>query len=208
MIRRGILIGMTVVLPLSVHTASATSDLFNTSAAVINCATVIGTVSIKPALSPMPQSSAFKVNAILGGCSTTGATSGTTTDALNIVSGKISGTLTTPPTSTCGGLFAPTAVTGTLTFSWKTGKGTSGDSQILDFPRTFLTPGTLTRGVLPVGGGNYGNFTAGGTITGAFLGGIPAFFAVTGEDIGNLGTQCGSPAGLKRITLGIGQITL
>jgi hypothetical protein len=192
---------------LSSSPAHAGATVYDTSGATIVCNTVIGTASIKPPITAASTGSAtVKVKATLGGCSVTGASPAS--PALTIVSGSIAGTLTTSGSPGCAGLLSPSTISGNLVAKWKVQSG-----QKLDFSSTTVSGGSIVGSVFAPGGsfqGSYGQFTLSGSTlqpSSAFAGGTPHFVAATGEDVGNLGTQCAG-AGIKTIHLSIGTLTL
>jgi hypothetical protein len=188
--------------------ASSSAQVFDTSAASVHCNTIQGSASIKPAITTASTGTAvIKVKATLGGCTSTGATPSQPT----IVSGSISGTLNSSGSGGCGGLLAPSSLTGNLVAKWKLASG-----QKLDFSSTTASNGTIAGGVFgpESWGGSYGQFTLSSqTIqpNSAFAGGTPSTTAITGQDIVSLTNLCtGAPPGkgISKITLAIGGVTL
>jgi len=196
-----VLVGSSIGLATS---ASATTTLFNTSAASVQCGSVIAaTATIAPPLSSASTGTAvIKVKGTLGDCVSTGATPSEPT----IVSGSFAGTLNTVGAPGCAGLLAPSTITGNLVVKWKVASG-----QKLDHASTSLAGGTITGGTFTGPGGNlYGQFTLAGqtfNTNSAFAGGTPSTVAATSEDVGQLGAAClGAPPGpgIKTIHLGLG----
>jgi hypothetical protein len=187
--------------------AISSAQTFDTSAASVQCNTIIGSAQLKPPVTPSSTGTAIvKVKATLGGCTVTGATP----SGLTIVSGSLAGTLNTTGAGGCTGLLMPATISGNLVAKWKAGSG-----QKLDFSSTTASGGTITGGTFgpEPWGGAYGQFTLSGQTlqpNSAFAGGTPSTVAVTGEDIANLLAQCAPlPAkGIKTIHLAIGGITL
>jgi len=202
----GIVLG---VFTLNPAVSGAASTVFDTSGATVTCQTLIGTASVKPAITSASTGSAvIKVKAILNGCVVTGATPSQPT----IVSGAVSGTLTTSGAAGCAGLLSPATISGNLVAKWKVASG-----QKLDFSSTTVSGGTITGGVFTPGmpfSGSYGQFTlAGQTLapSSAFGGGTPSTVALTGEDVGFLAGACAAAPpgkGISTIHLSIGQTTL
>ncbi len=186
------------------NSAGATTTLFNTSAASVQCGSIIAaTASIAPPLTSTSTGTAvIKVKGTLGDCVSTGATPSEPT----IVSGSFAGTLNTTGAAGCLGLLSPSTISGNLVVKWKVASG-----QKLDFASTTLSGGTITGGTFVGPNSNgYGQFTlANQTIaaSSAFAGGTPSTVAATSEDVGMLGAGClGSPPGpgIKTIHLGLG----
>jgi len=181
------------------------TTIFDTSGASITCNTVFGSASLKPAITPASTGTAtIKVKATLGGCVVTGATP----SGLTILSGTLTGTVTTAGSGGCAGLAMPSTLTGNLVAKWKPASG-----QALDFKITTVSGGNIAAGSLtPPGFGVYAKFTFSGLTmqpNSAFAAGTPGANAATSEDLGNLNDRCANnPAGIKTIHLGIGQITL
>jgi len=200
-----VLVGSSVGLATS---ASATTTLFNTSAASVQCGSIIAaSASIAPPLSSASTGTAtIKVKGTLGDCVSTGATVGGNPQEPTIVSGSFSGTLNTTGAPGCAGLLSPSTIAGNLVLKWKVASG-----QKLDFSSTTLSGGTITGGTFTGPLGNlYGQFTLAGQTFGpksAFIGGTPSTVAATSEDVGQLGAGClGAPPGpgIKTIHLALG----
>jgi hypothetical protein len=183
------------------------TTIFDTSGASITCNTVFGSASLKPPITPASTGQAtIKVKATLGGCIVTGATP----SGLTILSGTLSGTVTTNGSGGCAGLAMPSTLTGNLVAKWKAASG-----QALDFKTTTVSGGNIAAGVLSpagFGGATYAKFTFSGLTmqpNSAFAAGTPGANAATSEDIGNLNDKCANnPAGIKTIHLGVGELTL
>jgi len=209
--KANLLIGVAGLMLLLAPAIGGAQSIYSTSGASVTCNTVIGTGVVKPALgSGLPNApTTLKLKALLTGCVVSGAD-----PALVVTSGTLSAVFTAAaPGLSCGALGSGASVSGNFVIKWKAGKG-----QKLDFPTTTVAPtgGTLGGGLLVIGTGTYGNFTATGSLVGtsnAFAAGVPSFSGVTAEDIGNLFGQCNTPPagtskGLKLIHLGVGQVTM
>jgi hypothetical protein len=194
---------------LSSFTSPAEAQDFDTSAATIKCDSITkGSVKLDPPLTTASNGSATtKVKGTLTGCTVTGATPA----GLQIVSGKISGTLTTSgAASGCAGLVGTISVTGSLTVKWKAASG-----QKLDFKSTTVSGGTVNAGLYSGPSGVlYGSFQLTGQTLepeSAFAGGTPSADITTQQSAGDLGAVCAAAPpgkGVKTIPLGIGTITL
>lgn len=205
----GLLLG---VLAISPTTAGAASTVFDTSAASVTCLTSIGTATVNPPISTASTGTAIiKVKAVLGGCTSTGATVGGNPQEPTIVSGSVAATLNTSGAGGCAGLASPSTISGNFVTKWKLAPG-----QKLDFASTTASGGTIVGGIFvgPGLAGPYGQFNLSGQTLqagSAFAAGTPLTIAVTGEDIGNLIAVCaGSPPGkgIKTIHLALGNVTL
>lgn len=209
---RGLSLLVTVVWFVAPTVAGATT--YDTSAASITCNTVIGTVAPKPLLTLTAQpNTVLTIKAMLGGCSVSGATP--SAPALQVLSGRLTAKLTVTTDASCATLVSGFQVAGNFVFKWRTAPG-----QELDFPSTTFTPdaGGLVAGLVPVGTGTYGAFTAAGTLAAgsAFAGGTPWFLGISAEDLYNMLGQCCtdqvscSPVGkgIKLLHFGIGQIQM
>ena len=190
--------------------ADAASTLYDTSAASITCTSITkATVKLTPPLTTLSTgNAAVKVKVSLTGCTATGALPAL--PALQILSGKISGTINTAGAGGCGGLLLPSVITGNLVAKWKAASG-----QALDFKSTTVSNGMVTGGLFigPTGAA-YGVFNLSGqTILpgSAFAGGVPSASITTAEDAAYIAAQCAAAPpgkGMGKINLGIGGVTL
>jgi len=167
----------------------------------ITCNTMVGIASSKPPLligGTAPTT--MKVRTFLSGCAVTGPGS------VSILSGKISGNVTAT-SNECITLYQPLA--GTLTIKWKASEATP----IVPKSTTMEIKDVTFSGYQAPWGTSYGLFSLGvSSVTGAFTGGdngaTSSNVAVTSQDLGEIISQCGSPAGLKTLNVGLGTITL
>lgn len=204
MLRKLALFGSTIVLVGSTvfaGSSGASSTIFNTQGASVTCDTIVATAKVIPPISASSTGTAqVLIKGTLGGCTVTGATPSNPT----IVSGSISGKITTTGSGGCAGLLNPASISGNIVAKWKVASG-----QKLDFSSTTLSGGSLQGGVF--GGPNsvsYGQFTLSGQSiapSSAFAGGSPSTTAVTSEDVNNLLNQCNG-AGIALIHLGVGNV--
>jgi len=190
------------------------ATIYDTSAASIACNTLMGTVSMKPKLTEVPQPDMeLTIKAKLGGCTVSGATPAS--PALYVPAGKLTAKLKVTTAASCITLASGFNVTGDFVFKWKTAAG-----QKLDSSSTTFTPDSngLVADLLPLGPGTYGVFTSTGTLAAgsAFAGATPSLFVLSGEDVFDMiGQCCTDPAmcsptgkGIKKLHLAIGQIEM
>ena len=192
------------------NSATAAAPAYNTSAASVTCNSLVAvTATLKPPLTTASTGTgAIALKGTLLGCTSTGATLNNVASEPTIVSGSVSGTVTTAGAGGCAGLATPSTLTGNLKASWKVASG-----QKLDFSSTTLTGGTISAGpYVGPGGVLYGQFSLTGQTFGpksAFIGGTPITTAVTSEDITTLLGLCGAAPpgpGVKTIHLGVGNL--
>jgi len=168
----------------------------------VRCSTVYGVTSIDPPLAVGGTAGAtvMRVKAYVGGCTVTGP------HAVSALSGRISGKVIAP-SNECVTLQQP--LTGSLTIKWKTDKTTP------------IVPSSSTMTITDVAFGfyaspwgvGYGQFSLGfGEVTGAFTGGdggaASSNVSITSQSLDEIGAKCLAPAGLKKLAIGLGQLTL
>ncbi len=176
----------------------------------VSCDTLSkGVVQFKPSLilgGTLQETT--KIKGTLSGCTATPAAGG---DPVTVISGSVSGLLSTP-TNDCGALLGPSAATGTLTIKWKT-------VQKLANATTSITigAGNVSGGLTApfADTAQYGLFNISGTTqSGAFGGtsgtGTGSFTkSITTQGFNALGAACTPPAlGLKAINLGSTEVGL
>ena len=142
----------------------------------------------------------MRVKGSVAGCTVTGP------HAVSIRSGKLSGKVTAA-SNECITLFQP--LTGTITMKWKADKTTP----ILQTSSTLSITNVSFTGFLAPWGAAYGQFSLGTSgVTGAFTGGdngaTSSNVSLTSQDIGEILAECGSPAGLKTLNIGLAHVTL
>lgn len=167
----------------------------------IICNTTVSSVSITPALALGGTAPAvMRVKGVIAGCTVSGL------HAVSILSGKLSGKVEAP-SNECVTLSQP--LTGTITIRWKADKTTP----IVPASSTFDVTDVTFGGFGAPWGVSYGQFSLGmHGVTGAFTGGdggaMSSNVSITGEDIGEILRQCGSPRGLETLHVGLGQLGL
>src|SRR5262249_2601538 len=167
----------------------------------ITCNSMVGTASSKPPLlTGGTAPTTMKVRTFLAGCAGTGP------GAVSILSGEISGNVTAT-SNECISLHHPLARP--LTIKWKASKATP----IVPNSSTMEIKDVTFSGYQAPWGASYGLFSLGvSSVTGAFTGGdngaTSSNVAVTSQDLGEIVSQCGSPAGLKTLNIGLSAFTL
>jgi hypothetical protein len=196
--------GFALLVLLGMAPIAGAATKVDVSTAKIKCDTVLGTVGIKPGLTFVGASPVVaSIKGTLDGCTVTGATA-------TILSGSFSGKLN-GPSNNCNNLNAVSPLTGTLTFKWKADPTTP-----LLQTSSVVTVATLTGGLYAAAApltGTYGLLQLGITgVTGAFAGadgGTTSNDSVaSGNSVPALAADCLTTGGIKKITLGIGEITL
>jgi hypothetical protein len=183
--------------------AHATVTKVDASKDTISCDTLEkGAVKFSPSLligGATPSTA--KLKGTISGCS---VTPDVPADAVDIVSGTVSGTLSSG-NNNCLALLGPSGSTGTITITWKTAKG-----EALLNNKTVITvsAGNVSGGTAnPFGdAATYGAFNISGTTqTGAFsgsdMGASSTTHALTVEGVGALTAPC-TATGLKGVNLG------
>lgn len=211
--RRGVFLLVTAAWLVAPAASRATTQ-YDTSAATITCNTLIGTVAAKPPLTLTAQpDTVLTLKGTLGGCTVSGAAPAA--PPLQVLSGRLTAKLAVANDASCATLVAGFQATGNVVIKWRTATG-----QKLDFSSSTFTPDAngFSAGLVDVGAGTYGTFTATGTLGsgGAFAGGTPGLFVVSAEDIFNMFGQCCtdamscSPAGkgIRLLHFGIGQVQM
>ena len=187
----------------TVH-AAGTVDASNST---ITCSTLTkAVIQPKPALvnsGALPAT--VKIKGTLSGCTTNapGVTS---------ITGSFSGLLT-GGVNDCGSLIGPTANTGTITLKWKSVPGL-----IIPTSTVTVNAGSAVGGLFLLGSAAYGQFQLGNppgaalSVAGSFTGGdggaTSTATVITTQDVGAIGTLCGSATGVKLLNIGLGTITL
>ena len=169
----------------------------------ITCNAVVATMTLKPPISGggTATSEAVKVKGSLNGCFVSGPNSAI------VLSGTFAGTLSTTTNDCNAFLLSP--LTGTLTFKWKADPTTP-----LLHASSTLTITTSSFAVFSgePWGAEYAEFSLGSSsVTGAFTGGDAGATSsnslITSQDANAFGIGCGSPAGLKKLNIGLGTFT-
>jgi len=199
-----------IALPIAALCFAATAHAAGTvdaSNSTITCNTILkGIIQPKPALvNGGLDPATIKIKGSLSGCTTNapGVTS---------ITGTFKGELTGGMNS-CAGLVGPTTNTGTISVKWK------ATPALIDSTSTVtVNSGSSVGGLIAVGPGQYGQFQLGnppgaalsvaGSFTGGNSGATSVATVVTTQDIGAIGTLCGSATGVKALNIGIGSITL
>jgi hypothetical protein len=208
MLRKMLLVGAAVAMPLSIIAATGgiasakTKTTVNVAHDNVTCADVSGTVTFSPPLTlagTTDHSQTTTVSASLKKCVVSGANAATITKAA--VSGTIDDASTT---GSCTGLSGATAVTGDLTTTWSSKDILQpGDTSTTTFNQDV--GGTYTKGK-----NSYGLFEipgAGGTIgvtgdfTGSNGGATSSIEAQTKDTEAQIVTACESPGGLSSLTI-------
>lgn len=142
----------------------------------------------------------MSVKGSVAGCTVTGP------NPALVRSGKVSGKVVAT-SNECLTLFQP--LSGGLTIKWKADKTTPISPTSSKMSITNVAFGVFAA----PWGGWYGQFSLGTSgVTGAFTGGdagaTSSNTSITSQDVGEILAQCASPAGLGKLTTGLGQITL
>ena len=190
----------------------------------VTCNTLTGTITFATALKnsgPTTGANTITVKGTVAGC----------TDADNstvkMFKGTIASTISTNNGANCGGLLGPSNITGSARLLWTPGAGqgftptvTVGSAQkpVSDISFSQISGGLFT---VPSSenpwNASYGKFSIGAaygttplSATTDFTGGdggVTGWFdGTTQQDLGNILGSCGSAAGLKTVTFGIGAV--
>ena len=160
--------------------------------------TVVATMTLKPPISGGGTATSETLN----GCFVSGPNSAI------VLSGTFAGTLSTTTNDCNEFLLSP--LTGTLTFKWKADPTTP----LLHTSSTLtITTSSFTVFSGDPWGAEYAEFILGSSsVTGAFTGGDAGATSsnslITSQDADAFGIGCGSPAGLKKLNIGLGTFTL
>ena len=194
-------------------------DKIDVSNDAIICKTLIGTTTYSPALKfPRTATSEIaRVKGTLSGCTVYGPGFATANPPVLILGGTFSAVLT-GATNDCNVVFSSLDVPygGSLTIKWKADPSTpivqtSTVVSVASVAGTFFIAGA---GNFFAGEGAYGEFILNGSsMTGAFTGGDggsgSSNSAITSQEFfSSISTSCTSRAGLKKLNLGLGILTL
>ena len=193
---------------MSLALAPVSAWAIDVSNAQIKCDTFSGvTAKLNPASinGGTATATTIKVKGKLFGCAVTGAPS-----SVVVLSGKLKGELA-GDSNDCGSLIGTNNTVGDVTITWKADSTTPIDQTVSTVHITSST-GTI---YVPTGfpaGTNYAKFVLNPTgVTGAFTGGdggtTSSNVGITQDDLNVTFGAC-SDAGLKKITIGVGTITL
>jgi len=186
------------------------------STSIIVCSTVVGTASIKPALSLTGTATTVELvlKGTVDGCQVISGNSA------KIVSGSsFSGKLVGAGGNNCLALFGnpqpvPSGLAGNLVFKWKTDPSTPLLQTTSTVAVNSLTVGAFSAGRAdPNFLGLYRSFAigvtgVGGAFEGTDVGATSTIFAAMGQDMLALENGCGSVKGVKKINLSLGTISL
>jgi hypothetical protein len=198
MFRKTLLIAAAVAMPLGIIAAtggiaSAKAPAVNVTNDTVTCTGIAAKASFNPPLTINGGASSNEATTIKGtasGCTTGG------TNPVAVTGVKVSGTINSASTHTCGGLTSPTSETGNLTSAFKTSPKSTPTKAVAAVQ-------TVTGGV---GGNSHATFTiAFSGVTGAFQGSdngaSTTSDAQTTATISDIAASCGGKHGLKSISI-------
>lgn len=188
------------------------------------CNTLTGTITFATALKnggPTTGANTITVKGTVGGCTDSD------NNTVKMFKGTLASTIQTSNGSSCGGLLGPTNTTGSARITWIPGAGQKFTPTVLvgtvQKPVSDITFSQISGGLFTVPAGenpwnaSYGKFSLGVAygvaplsttvdFTGGDGGATGWFDGVTQQDIGSILNSCGSVAGLKTVTFGIGAV--